>query len=225
MDTMKTIDGVVIGSEIYAPAMNALDYATSPTMNEIAGIETYAMDTALKMDANMPTADEQFKPIIITNGTEHNIYLNSSTAIGDPRYVNEICLFLDTVQNGNLNIFLGSGVDDSFMISVSSIVHAIQNIIATNRATVTTYAYGFCSIPETMIWAYGQNRVVGEYGAIRFGGGEWIRRSKEAFQSYMTTYLEYCVEQKLIDASQIDDILIKQREFMYISDNGVLKAI
>jgi hypothetical protein len=99
MDTIKTIDGVVIGSEIYAPAMNALDYATSPTMNEVAGIETYAMDTALKMDANMPTADEQFKPIIITNGAEHNIYLNSSSAIGDPRYVNEICLFLDTVQN------------------------------------------------------------------------------------------------------------------------------
>lgn len=238
MKNIEIMPGVVIGSEVYAPTKDVVAGMTKiqhgvpngDAATPMFGTESYTFTSQCVKQPTLASmsgvdADTAVRPIIISDGQNTNIYLNSTTALGDPRYVNEICIFLDTINTGTINFYLGSGIDDTYTISVSSIIHAIEDVIAQKRATINTYAYGFCSVVETMIWTYGQQRYIGKYGAIRFGGGEWIRRMRDAFQPYIETYMEHCKYIKILEDDQVTDIVEKQKEIMYINDDGNIVAI
>lgn len=214
LPNITTLEGITIGSEIYAPS-----YTRLGTPEIIDGCEVFSMNNIGDSASTSPN-----KPIIVTNGVDHNLYLNNATMLGDHNFINELCIFLDNVPSGTVNFYLGSSIDDSFTISISSIIASMQRLIE-QGITVNTHAYGFCSIPETMIWTYGKNRSIGNYGAIRFGGGEWIRRMRQAFHPYMTTYMNHCKSIGVLTDEQIEDIMVKQHEIMYIQEDGQLKAV
>lgn len=222
LPNITTLENVTIAAEVYAPQYSALG---KPDVLGV-GCEVFSMDhnngVVAAPSGHQPDLN---KPIIISDGRDHNIYLNSTTMLGDCNYVTELCMFLNSVQGGTVTFYLGSGCDDSFTISISPIIVAMQDLIATGRTKVRCLAYGFCSVPETMIWTYGAERLVGEYGTLRFGGGEWIQRMEKVFQPYINTYMNHCKSIGVLSDEQVMDITDKQSEIMYIQENGQLKAV
>lgn len=220
LPSITTLDGITIGAEVYAPQHSSLG---APDVLSV-GCEVFGMDNhgAVSAGGHQPDIN---KPIIISDGKDHNIYLNSTTMLGDFNYVTELCMFLNAVQGGTVTFYLGSGCDDSFTISISPIIVAMQDLVASGRTTVRCLAYGFCSVPETMIWTYGGVREVGEYGTLRFGGGEWIQRMEKVFQPYINTYMNHCKSIGVLSEEQVTDIVDKQNEIMYIQEDGQLKAV
>lgn len=219
LPNITTLENVTIAAEVYAPQYSSVGVGTDLGV----GCEVFSMDnTGVSPAMGQPDLN---KPIIISDGRTHNIYLNSSTMLGDCNYVTELCMFLGSVQGGVVTFHLGSGCDDSFTVSISPIIVAMQELIATGRTKVRCLAYGFCSVPETMIWTYGAEREVGEYGTLRFGGGEWIQRMEKVFQPYINTYMNHCKSIGVLSEEQVNDIIDKQSEIMYIQEDGQLKAV
>lgn len=187
----------------------------------VTGIETFDITTGLGHKLNNSTNNtngaNSLDPIFskIPNNNTINYYLNAVTNLSNFNYINKLCIALNTLTEEDIvHLYLGSAVDDTHTINISAIIYAIQN----SKATIYTHAYGFCSIPETMIWTYGKIRIVHDYGAIRFGGGEWIRRMSDAFTPYVKTYLTHCVDIGVLDNDMVDDIIVRQKEFMFIKD-------
>ena len=182
----------------------------------VRGLETYAMDSQAYMGP-VPAGQKVDPPIIMIDPQSKlaTIYLNSTTQLSNPQYVTPLCVFLDnTAPDFTIRMYLGSGIDDNHMIGIASIIYSMQHC----KAQIETYAYGMCSIPESMIWSYGAVRHVGAYGCVRFGGGEWIRRMETAFKPYIQTYMDHCRSLKLLTDEQIETIMVKQKEYMLMLD-------
>lgn len=197
----------------------------------IKGIETYDMDNQVRMDP-IPNGPQQGPqggknknvPIILMNPQEKsaNIYLNTTTQLSAPEYVTSLCVFLDSATpDMTIKMYLGSYIDDVHTIGVSSIIASMQKC----KATIETYAYGMCSMPETMIWSYGKKRIIGKYGAIKIGGGEWIRRMEKAFKPYIQTYMDHCKSIGILNEEQIENIVVRQKEFSFMlgDDNNIVQ--
>lgn len=185
------------------------------------GVETFDLTTGIHniQNNNQPQiiSKNQLVPIIIRMPKNPiiNFYLNATTYLSDPRYINELCIAIaSSSQDEEIHLYLGSAIEDIHTINISAVIHAIQN----SKATIFTHAYGYCSIPETMIWTYGAKREIGDYGAIKFGGGEWIRRMSTAFTPYINTYLKHCFDIGILSEEMIEDIIVKQKEYMFIKD-------
>ena len=194
-----------------------------------SGVETYAFTAQVseREMAGPPQGPNQkaITPIILHDAKNNvsSIYLNAAACLSAPEYVTALCLFIDNAPpNATIKMYLGSSIDDNHTIGISSILYSIQHA----KANIETYAYGMCSIPETMIWSYGKKRIMGKYGVIQFGGGEWIRRMKDAFQPYIQTYLDHCKELNILNDEQIEDIVVKQKNFMFmVGDNDQLTEV
>lgn len=217
---------IMPGIEVFGPSDFNASTLESDGSSMMKGIETYSFCSMLKkheMNSGQGQVDPKTVTPIITllkGSNEVNFYLNAATNISAPEYLNAICVNLCSVpENFVVNMYLGSALDDYHTIGVSSLIHAVQ----TCRATINTFAYGMCSIPESMIWTYGKTRSIGKYGVLRFGGGEWLRRMEEAFKPYINTYLNHCKDLNILTDEMIENILVKQKEYMFMtSDTGEL---
>ena len=199
----------------------------------IKGRETYDMDNQIHMAPPIPQGPDQLPhggknkctPIILVNPKEKsaNIYLNATTQLSSPEYVTPLCVFLDSAPpDMTIRMYLGSYIDDVHTIGISSIIASMQKC----RAQLETYAYGMCSVPETMIWTYGKKKEIGKYGTIKIGGGEWIRRMEKAFKPYIQTYMDHCKKLGLLNDEQINDVVVKQKEFSFmLGDNNNIVII
>ena len=211
----EIMPGITIGAEVLGTPTTDIQSLVNDSI--IKGVETFDMDAQVYME-DMPGKPKKVAPPIILADPRNKvatIYLNATTELSHPQYVTPLCIFLDNATpDMTIKMYLGSAVDDMHAIGISSIIYSMQHC----KAKIETYAYGMCSIPENMIWSYGQTRVVGDYGCVRFGGGEWIRRMEKAFKPYIETYLSHCKELSLLTDEQISTIVNKQKEFMLMKD-------
>ena len=226
---MEVMPGVTVaGIEVYG---SHTPYTELENDSLIKGVETFDMDNQIYMNPpqQAPQGPQGGKnknvPIILVNPQEKtaNIYLNATTQLSSPEYITPLCVFLDSASpDMTIRMYLGSYIDDVHTIGVSSIIASMQKC----QANLETYAYGMCSMPETMIWSYGKKREMGRYGAIKIGGGEWIRRMEKAFKPYIETYMNHCKELGLLTDDQVNDIVVKQKEFSFmLGDDGNLELI
>ena len=216
----EIMPGVVVGAEVLGVNATHLNNRLENT-STIKGLETFSLDSQAYMAPPVPMIVSGQKkvelPIIMMNPATKvaAIYLNATTDLSNPQYVTPLCVFLDSAtEDSTIKMYLGSAVDDVHAIGISSIIYSMQHC----KAKIETYAYGMCSIPESMIWSYGQTRFVGDYGCVRFGGGEWIRRMEKAFKPYIATYLNHCKKLGLLNDEQIATIVDKQKEYMLMKD-------
>lgn len=118
------------------------------------------------MANGMPSMSAK-RPLMIrtSDKTNYRIYMRTEMVF-DQSYVSQLCRFLDGRTDGQtVSFVLGTKMEDWQAHIVGSVISAIEAC----KAKTTMYAMGYCSIPETMIWCFGNERYVGRYGALTFG--------------------------------------------------------
>lgn len=147
------------------------------------------------------------RPLIRTDGGNNfRIYLNSELAL-DPFYINSLCRFLDSRRGGDVVTFiLGAKIDDYMTHMVGPIISAMQ----TSAATVKAIAAGYCSIPETMIWAFAKEREVYRYGALSIGITD-ITKVCPKYSSYFQVFFDRLQEIGILTKEEVDEMWKSRR--------------
>lgn len=105
-------------------------------------------------------------------------------------YINGICRFLDTRSEGETVTFiLGTKMMDWQTHMIGAVVSSMQSC----KATINCVAAGYCSIPETMIWCFGQNRDLYRYGALSFCKTEFLNVCT-SYKSYFEVFFKKAQE-------------------------------
>ena len=132
----------------------------------------------------------------------YRVYLSSRFAVM-PAHVTQLCRFFDTRQNGqHVDFVLGSGIDDRQSYAMGSLVSAISSC----RATVRAVAAGCCSVSETILWCFAQERTILKYGALNFGKNEIIKFCPK-IEKYFDLFLKRAVEIGVISGEDAEAIL------------------
>ena len=149
------------------------------------------------------SANGKQSALLIRTGDKKNfrVYMKASSWFTQ-NYINGLCRFLDSRSEGETVTFvMGVKMNDWQAHIVGAIVSAMLNC----KATVNTVAAGYCSIPETMIWCFGQNRDVYRYGALSFGTTAIINSCKE-YRSYFEVFFKKAIEIGLLTDEDVQTI-------------------
>lgn len=206
----EVMPGLVSGTEVLGTVVEGVQLPNDLT---VGCTETYGMDTPMCM-----VQKQKSVPIILmTPDKKHvSIYLTAVTDLSSSSYINALSLLLDNLSSAtqSVNMFLGSCVSNNYTVGISAILASMESC----KTPITTYAYGMCSVPETMIWCYGHERVIGEYGCISFGGGEWIKAMEKVYTPYIHTYMKKCRDIGILSEEDVTDITSKLKEIMFVFD-------
>lgn len=176
------------------------------------GVESLAMST----DDEDPRNPKQFTTLLVASLDNKNwrIYLNSTTWVGSPEYINKFCRFMDTrSEDMTVDLYLGAWANEIASLQIGSILRSIENC----KAKVTTIANGYCGLVETIMWVHGHERRVGKYGGLKFSGSEFIRNHPNC-ASYIRTFLKKCIELNVLKQDQVDSIVNKNQEILLVSE-------
>lgn len=149
------------------------------------------------------TARGKRSALLIRTGDKksYRVYIHASGWFTQ-NYINGICRFLDTRKEGETVTFvLGVKLCDWQAHLVGAIISAMQRC----KATVNTVAAGYCSIVETMIWCFGQNRDVYRYGALSFGVTDLLKSCKE-YRFYFEYFLQKAVSLGMLTEEEVQNI-------------------
>jgi len=175
------------------------------------------LNNKLNEENNVSIGFKQDTKLLVASIDNKNwrVYLNSTTSIGNPKYANQLCRFLDTrTSDQTVTLYLGSWTNELNTLSIGSILHSISNC----QAKITAIACGYCGVPETMMWVHAPNRSIGKYGALKFSGGEFIKMYPQC-QSYISTFLNKGKEIGILNDKDIVNILQRNKEkFVMLQD-------
>lgn len=136
-----------------------------------------------------------------TDGKNFRIYMPSDLMFSRS-FITNLCFFLDTrKEDETVTFVLGAKLMDATAAYIGAIVSAIRSC----KATIITLAAGYCSIPETMIWVYGDERVAMRYGALTFGITEIVEVVPK-YRDYYQNYLNRALEIGIINEDDIKSI-------------------
>ena len=219
----EIMPGLNIGVEV----LGAYTDNTNLLQNDltVGCMETYGMDSMAQPMQKIPQKESVPIVLMSPDKKELSLYLTAVTDISSTTYINAITLLFDNLNENtkSVNMFLGSCLSNNYTVGISAILASMESC----KVPITTYAYGMCSVPETMIWCYGHKRVIGDYGCISFGGGEWIKAMEKVFTPYIHTYMKKCMEIGVLTEEDTIGITTKQKEYMFVYDpvNEVLTKI
>lgn len=177
--------------------------------DHISGTE----DFRLSSDASMVTVNPAERIRLIkanalrirtTDKKNFRIYIPSDCAFSRTFIIN-LCIFLDSrKEDETVTFVLGAKLDDHCANLVGAIISAINSC----KAKIITIAAGYCSIAETMIWCYGDVRLVLRYGALTFGITELVRQVPK-YIDYFKAALNKAREINALTDADIEDIVKK----------------
>ena len=153
--------------------------------------------------ASANTANGKRSALMIRTGDKksYRVYIHAQGWFTQ-NYINGICRFLDSRKEGETVTFvLGVKLCDWQSHLVGAIISAMQRC----KATVNTVAAGYCSIVETMIWCFGQNRDVYRYGALSFGVSDLLKSCKE-YRFYFEYFLQKAVSIGMLTEEDVQHI-------------------
>lgn len=212
---ISNTEGTIVGLENFnEPGLAKHNTENINTTSNPKSYSFFSQDVITHMLAhetmNNPNAPgcPESKFLMCTNdNTNFRIYMCASQ-MWTQRYLNTLMHFLDTRTNQHtVTIILGTKMSDYGLHIYPSVLSAIQSC----QANVITIAAGYCSIPETFIWAYGKTRKVYRYGALSIGKSDYSKFFPEQ-QPYFEHCLDRLVEIQLITQEERDDIAVKGRE-------------
>ena len=139
-----------------------------------------------------------------TDKKNFRIYIPSDCVFSRSFIIN-LCMFLDTrKEDETVTFVLGAKLDDGCANLVGAIISAINSC----KAKIITIAAGYCSIAETMIWCFGDVRLVLRYGALTFGITELVRQVPK-YLDYFKAFLSKAREIEVLTDEDVDDITKK----------------
>ena len=155
-----------------------------------------------RMDKQASTNGKQ-SALLIRTGDKKNyrVYMKASSWFTQ-NYINGLCRFLDSRKEGETVTFvMGVKMNDW----QAHILGAIVSAMIRCKATVNTIAAGYCSIPETMLWCFGQNRDVYRYGALSFGVTTIVNTCKD-YRPYFEVFFQKAIEIGIITEEDVQNI-------------------
>lgn len=139
-----------------------------------------------------------------TDKKHFRIYIPSDCSLSRS-FITNLCMFLDTrKEDETVTFVLGAKLDECCANLVGAIISAINSC----KAKIITIAAGYCSIAETMIWCYGDERLVLRYGALTFGITELVRQVPK-YLDYFKAFLAKAREINVLTDADVDDIAKK----------------
>ena len=161
------------------------------------------------MAGNGPKGKDAAMLIRTADGKNFRIYMKADFWFTQ-RYINGICQFLDSrTEDQTVTFILGTKMSDWQTHILGALISAMQNC----KATVNTIAAGYCSIPETIIWCFGQNRDMYRYGALTFCTTEFIQVCP-AYKSYFDVFFKRAVEIGIITEDVVKSIWETSRDYL-----------
>lgn len=176
----------------------------------LAGRTSELMDPLLdasKMDVGVMIAQARAIKanalrIRTNDGKNFRIYIPSDLVF-TRSFIANLCRFLDVrKEDETVTFVLGAKLIDATAIHLGAVISAMKRC----RANIRTEAAGFMSIPETMIWCFGKERVIQRYGAMTFGITDIIRHI-EKYMDYYKVFLRRAVEIGVLKKEDAEDIL------------------
>ena len=125
-----------------------------------------------------------------------NLYITEITELDQPKFQNRFCKLLRTLsENQTLHIHTGNFVYGYFpAYNMGCLLDAIMRA----RCKVITHINGRASFTETVLWMYGHERQISEFGTILFVGmQDRFKWSPEWYDHFAKMYTR-AVELKLL---------------------------
>lgn len=165
-------------------------------------LEKLQLDESASMGPNGQQGSSRMIPIIRTSDNKnYRVYVKTECWFTG-EYIARLCRFLDSrVEDETVTFILGARM----LEWQSHLIGAVISSISDCKAKVITIAAGYCSIPETMIWAFGDERVVYRYGALSFGRTDFVDRCA-AYEAYFDVFFERSKEIGIITDADIEEI-------------------
>ncbi len=133
--------------------------------------EQLSADTMDAMTVRIRAIKANTLRVRTTDNINYRIYVPSDLLFSRT-YIINLCMFLDSLtEEKTVTLILGAKIWDAVACNLGAVIAAMRRC----KATITTIAAGYCSIPETILWTYGQNRKVYRYGSLTFGKTEIVR--------------------------------------------------
>ena len=178
----------------------------------VSGTEDFKSTSAAEMAGmpQCPQGDPRGIFIRTTGDNTYRIYFKSSAYINSSM-VNQLCRFLDTRSDSDTVVFM-LGVD--FEADCSHRIGPILSAILSCKAHTVGLAMGLCSLTETMIWAFCDERQVMRYGAITFRKPEFIKVCEEYSYYYKVFYDKIVNELHILTQEEVDEMYSKNTSIM-----------
>lgn len=141
--------------------------------------------------------------------------------IFDQMYITALSRFLDNRKADETVIFMiGTRLADGQMHLVGSIVSAMSSC----KAKVVTVLSGYGATTETMLWCFGHERYIREYGALSFSKPEMIKQCKE-YKGYFDALFKRAVEIGVLSEETLEKIWKSNEEILITHDDFYNKTV
>lgn len=170
----------------------------------LAGTESLAMSWKLQDDERVKKPINLSHHIFTSDEKNYRLYLPQDCN-WTPASTRNICRFIDRLSADNtLTIYMGSDGDDGG----SYLVSAILSSVVSCKAKTIAVAAGPCSVAETMIWTFANERVLQYYGYLRFGINAEFLKTNATWNEYYALFLNRAKELNIITD---DDVMTLQQ--------------
>lgn len=204
-------DDVIPGQEDFSgqPMQSFYSQQMSAWKNAVPmwGKEPTEAEMAAFLGGNGPKGKETALLIRTSDKQNFRIYMKAEWWFTQ-RYINGICRFLDSRKEGETVTFiLGTKMSDWQAHIIGAVIGAIMRC----KASIRTIAAGYCSIPESLIWCFGQQRDMMRYGALTFCTTEFLDHCKE-YRAYFEYVFKKAIEIGVLSEEDVQSIWDTGRE-------------
>lgn len=206
-----------INQELSEP--DDLDVSTPNTSDEkvAVGTESFvdrykpkagSLDAKLTYGGNKPEDKTNPGTRLIVRTTDNKvfrIYFCANTIIDSPYFQNRFCLFMDSLQEGQVVILeMGTGLNGSMPdTQLGMMIDSICNC----KAKVITLAAGRCGFAESCLFIYGKDKVISPYGALLFTGIKSYNDSAPMYEAYFQQIFKDALREEVIDQDGYDALI------------------
>ncbi len=201
---------------------NALRYE-KPTMMDSMSVPRLGInlsDAEMCMNGCNGGNDKRYRLLLSTTDKIHfHLYVTEYTDFDHPSFQNRFIKLLRTLnENTTLNIHLGNGIYGNYPIfSFGNIIDALQR----TNCKVIIHCNGRAGFAESVLWAFGHERVISEFGSLYFTGmQQWFEWYPRWYNFYKFIY-DHLVAINVLTQSEMDqlmttniDIPLLQREIL-----------
>lgn len=175
-----------------------------PRLEMVAGDMDWFEDMKKRKEANTRLL------LSTKDNVNFRLYITEMTEYDDPMYQRRLSKFLRCLdEKQTLHIHLGCGCYGNFPVySYGSVIDAIQR----TRGKIITHLNGRSSFSETILWIYGDERVISEFTTITFKGLQnYFENGFAEWRAYFETFFNRAMDIKLITKDEKEMLLTSNK--------------
>ncbi len=197
-------------------------FTSSPTTT---GLITYKQvgsqfhpHLALLMNEKMCGGQEQYQKrramatrllISTKDSMNFNLYITEVTEFDNPEWQNKFCKLLRTLTDAQtLHVYTGNFAYGAWPVySLGALLDAMSR----TAGRVITHINGRSSFGETVLWMYGHERYISEFGTLMFIGLQKHLECTPMYHSYFRTLYKKAKELNILTQAEIEDCMTSNK--------------